>query len=1171
MAIKYTNNASAVLSASITSTTTSFSVTSGNGALFPSTTGGDYFYITVVDTASGDNEIVKVTTRSSDTFTVVRGQDGTTARAFAAGAKVELRIVRALLDAIRSYEATSASYGTLMGRTDTGVYSAPTTLPNWYWMGTPSAYSVYSDLAGDYNGAGSPGDINAAVANGTIQVGMSLTLVCTRASTGIQEPVNMGPIVSITSGSFGAITITATNAVDWSQYQNTGVWSGYKLIVHQFTLSGFVAENVTLGMNAGVGITTGGENVLIGTAAGNNVGSGNNNVVIGNAATASAQNVSNEVTLGNSLHTKTRLFGALALGGSAVGTTGQVLVSQGAGTAPIWSTVSSDSVLPSQTGNSGKFLTTDGSSVSWGSVNLSAYLANSGGTLTGDLVLQADIPRFDLYEQDSSLTSKKTTLTRNADVTAFQTRQADGTFISNDYRMTIGATGVSTHEWRVANSVALTLDSTGLAVSGTGKRITGDFSNATVTSRLAFQTSTANTATSLGVLPNGTSTQSGINFFNNSDPTNASALNLTVTSAEAQLRSNITGTGTYLPLAVYVNNAKRFQFGTAGQLGVGATPDYGTSGYFLKSGGASAAPTWSALASSDVTTALGYTPYNSTNPSGYITSSSNISGTSGGIGVSAPVLATATESNSIYITAPSYSTDTPVKLLNFDWYGNLFSMGNIRSGATPSNGFGIYYTASGGSRTEIARFGTGGSFNATGALTQGGNQVLHAGNYSSYALPLTGGTLTGSLNGTVAYFSSYINTSGPYYRNAAGGGYLNGQYGSVESVGTTGVIYSIGGSYVPTSTSYNNMYGVAYAYSGAGRPMGTVAGIPSDHWAFVGLEAGTPKWALDTSNGSGYFTGQLYTGTGNLVLNASNYNSYSTWINTVNTGDIINIGYTSLGSSVATTNARGIELHNSGGRDYWIGKRAGAWTQPLDVAFYTGIRYHAHSSYGGHRFFAGGYDSTEVFSVGNGDSNTRIYGNLYMSGNGTMYSGASSLIIGQYGSATRGYLYNDTGGFGFLSYNGNWAAYVPYGTTNFTIAGSCSISGYTALHSGNITSYAPGSVSGARAWVNFNGTGTTSANQTINSSYNVSSVYKNAGADWTINYTAAIGNNHALVVTSRIGGGSNGAGSGGAIPQIYGTNGTANSLTTTTARFFCYNTLTGASAGDIICAVAFSQ
>jgi len=39
--------------------------------------------------------------------------------------------------------------------------------------------------------------------------------------------------------------------------------------------------------------------------------------------------------------------------------------------------------LPSQTGNSGKFLTTDGTNASWATVDLTPYLAKSGGTMTG--------------------------------------------------------------------------------------------------------------------------------------------------------------------------------------------------------------------------------------------------------------------------------------------------------------------------------------------------------------------------------------------------------------------------------------------------------------------------------------------------------------------------------------------------------------------------------------------------------------------------------------------------------------------------------------------------------------------------------------------------------------------------------------------------------------------
>ena len=62
----------------------------------------------------------------------------------------------------------------------------------------------------------------------------------------------------------------------------------------------------------------------------------------------------------------------------AQGTAGQVLTSAGAGATPTWATVSA---LPSQTGNSGKYLTTDGSAASWGAVTASTATNLAGGAL----------------------------------------------------------------------------------------------------------------------------------------------------------------------------------------------------------------------------------------------------------------------------------------------------------------------------------------------------------------------------------------------------------------------------------------------------------------------------------------------------------------------------------------------------------------------------------------------------------------------------------------------------------------------------------------------------------------------------------------------------------------------------------------------------------------------
>ena len=90
-----------------------------------------------------------------------------------------------------------------------------------------------------------------------------------------------------------------------------------------------------------------------------------------------------------------------------------------------------------------------------------------------------------------------------------------------------------------------------LALSGTGKRITGDFSNATANSRVAFQTSTADGNTLINALPNGTATTSRFRTFNTADPTNSSFADFGVNSSAMVIQSAIQGTGTYLPMTFY--------------------------------------------------------------------------------------------------------------------------------------------------------------------------------------------------------------------------------------------------------------------------------------------------------------------------------------------------------------------------------------------------------------------------------------------------------------------------------------------------------------------------------------------------------------------------------------------------------------------------------------------
>jgi hypothetical protein len=135
MGIKFTNNATTVLASGINSSVTSLTVTAGQGALFPSLGGSDYFYCTLANTI-GTVEIIKVTARSTDTFTIVRAQDNTLAASWLAGDKVELRLVAATLNnlpkldeantftAAQTFSAGSAAAPaiTTSGDTNTGIF-----------------------------------------------------------------------------------------------------------------------------------------------------------------------------------------------------------------------------------------------------------------------------------------------------------------------------------------------------------------------------------------------------------------------------------------------------------------------------------------------------------------------------------------------------------------------------------------------------------------------------------------------------------------------------------------------------------------------------------------------------------------------------------------------------------------------------------------------------------------------------------------------------------------------------------------------------------------------------------------------------------------------------------------------------------------------------------------
>ena len=110
----FTNQASTLLAIDILAADVSLTVAAGEGVKFPNPSGGDWFTVTI---QVGLNfEIVKVTARSGDVFTIVRAQDGTLAQDWSAGATIELRLHAEWLGKVHTTDSLpTATIGDVVG------------------------------------------------------------------------------------------------------------------------------------------------------------------------------------------------------------------------------------------------------------------------------------------------------------------------------------------------------------------------------------------------------------------------------------------------------------------------------------------------------------------------------------------------------------------------------------------------------------------------------------------------------------------------------------------------------------------------------------------------------------------------------------------------------------------------------------------------------------------------------------------------------------------------------------------------------------------------------------------------------------------------------------------------------------------------------------------------
>ena len=148
MAQLFANNGYSTLSSAINTSDVTLFIAAGHGSRFPVVAAPDFCFVSL-ENASGNIEVVKVTAHSvgSTALTIVRAQQGTTARSWAIGDLVELRATAAEMAAWESdIDSLQATRALKAGDSYTGAHdfsgASGVTLPAATSIGSVSATEV---------------------------------------------------------------------------------------------------------------------------------------------------------------------------------------------------------------------------------------------------------------------------------------------------------------------------------------------------------------------------------------------------------------------------------------------------------------------------------------------------------------------------------------------------------------------------------------------------------------------------------------------------------------------------------------------------------------------------------------------------------------------------------------------------------------------------------------------------------------------------------------------------------------------------------------------------------------------------------------------------------------------------------------------------------------------
>jgi len=209
MAVRlWADNAIATLASGISNSATSIPLATGKGALFPSPSGGDYFMLTLTQAGSETSwETVKVTARSGDTLTAVRGAESTSAASWSSADKAELRITKGLFTDVAISGGTVGGLATAIAVADGGT-------------GGTSAYAARSNLGVPALSGGNT--ISGTQVMSDAQVTRAMLIDCGFTYLDKGNSSTTTQTLDYTAGSHQKITATGNHTIATSNWPPSG-------------------------------------------------------------------------------------------------------------------------------------------------------------------------------------------------------------------------------------------------------------------------------------------------------------------------------------------------------------------------------------------------------------------------------------------------------------------------------------------------------------------------------------------------------------------------------------------------------------------------------------------------------------------------------------------------------------------------------------------------------------------------------------------------------------------------------------------------------------------------------------------------------------------------------------------------------------------------------------